>query len=639
MFESIVYILLAFLGLGFLIFIHELGHYFVAKKVGMRVEVFSIGFGKAICSWKRGDIRWQVGILPFGGYVKIAGMEKKGDLEPYDIEGGFFSKRPIDRMKVAFAGPFVNFIFAFLAFSLIFFCGGRGELFSRYTKKIGLVNRDAAIYERGVRAGDEIVKYNGRIYGGFEDLLYASALKGKYSDVEGVKVDYYRYSSEPFSYRLDTYSHKHLGNSLNIVGIQAPASFLIYDEVSKKEAPISESGIEKGDRIIWVDGEVIFSAPQLSDVLNDNTVFLTVERGTRIFHVKLPRVKVEDIEIGSEELEELNDWRFLSKIKNRTSDLFFIKYLFDDKGVVQKELEVIDEEEVFYSDKRNPFFQKLEKGDRIVAVNGKRVQSGWEILGDFQKRHSLIIVQRGFKDGKVSWREGDRLFDEIFKKGKLNSLIASIGKGEDGTEGDLVLLKRVEPIQLERLAKRYGRGDDISKMLATHRENIGKIKDVKKRALALKLFEREKSRLFLGIPSLRDVEVSYNPDPFSLFYISLKKTGRTLKSLVSGRLSPKWLMGPVGIVQVIQKSWSMGFLQALFWLGFISLNLGFVNLLPIPVLDGGHILISLFEMITKKRMKAKTMEKLIIPFFVLLIALFIFLTYNDIVRWVRGIFK
>ena len=76
----------------------------------------------------------------------------------------------------------------------------------------------------------------------------------------------------------------------------------------------------------------------------------------------------------------------------------------------------------------------------------------------------------------------------------------------------------------------------------------------------------------------------------------------------------------------------IGFKEALFWLGLISLNLGILNLLPIPALDGGHIVFSVVEIITKKPIKAKTMERLIIPFFVLLILAIIYFTYNDISR-------
>ena len=72
---SILSLILAILALSFLIFIHELGHYFMARRVGMRVEVFSIGFGSPIYSWIRKGVKWQIGWLPFGGYVKIAGTE------------------------------------------------------------------------------------------------------------------------------------------------------------------------------------------------------------------------------------------------------------------------------------------------------------------------------------------------------------------------------------------------------------------------------------------------------------------------------------------------------------------------------------------------------------------------------------
>ena len=199
-------------------------------------------------------------------------------------------------------------------------------------------------------------------------------------------------------------------------------------------------------------------------------------------------------------------------------------------------------------------------------------------------------------------------------------------------------LKRVELISLEKLSLILGKNAELSNMLLARKKEIGKIKNPKKRELFLKSFEESKNRLVLGI-DLKDKKVKYNPNPLYLFYSSFLDGIRTLKSLISGSLSPKFVMGPVGIVQVVQRSWGLGFLESLFWLGVISLNLGFVNLLPIPVLDGGHIVFSVVEMITKKPIKAKTMEKLIIPFIVLLILAFIFITYNDILRWVKGFFN
>ena len=77
MFESFFYILFAIIGLGILVFIHELGHYMMARRVGMKVEIFSIGFGKPIRSWMHKGVKWQICYIPFGGFVKISGMAKE----------------------------------------------------------------------------------------------------------------------------------------------------------------------------------------------------------------------------------------------------------------------------------------------------------------------------------------------------------------------------------------------------------------------------------------------------------------------------------------------------------------------------------------------------------------------------------
>ena len=120
---TLLYLLLAAFWLGFLIFIHEYGHYWMAKKEGMRVEAFSIGFGKPIYVWERDGVKWQLCWLPFGGFVRIAGMEKKGSLEPSQIPDGFFGKSPLARIRVALMGPIVNIVFAFLVFCFLWGLG------------------------------------------------------------------------------------------------------------------------------------------------------------------------------------------------------------------------------------------------------------------------------------------------------------------------------------------------------------------------------------------------------------------------------------------------------------------------------------------------------------------------------------
>lgn len=133
---SIMYIVFAILGLSFLIFIHELGHYFMARRLGMRVETFSIGFGKPIYTWVRDGVKWQIGWLLFGGYVKIAGMDTSDQRDLYEMKDGFFGKKPFDRIKVAFMGPFVNIVFALIAFTALWLVGGREKGFTTIPEKL-----------------------------------------------------------------------------------------------------------------------------------------------------------------------------------------------------------------------------------------------------------------------------------------------------------------------------------------------------------------------------------------------------------------------------------------------------------------------------------------------------------------------
>jgi regulator of sigma E protease len=628
--HSLLYGLLALFGLGLLVFIHELGHYFMARRVGMKVEAFGIGFGKPLYTWEHKGVKWNLCWLPFGGYVRIAGMEKQGSLEPSQIEGGFYSKRPIDRIKVAVMGPVVNIVFTSVAFVAIWAAGGREKPFSEYTHLIGWVDPQSKLYEMGVRPGDEITMYGKRAFDGFDEMKYAALIDEKQVQVQGFKIDYLTGDKTPFKYTVNTYRDPRGFNQyFATTGIMSPASYLVYDPSLgelPEGSPMLGSGLEPLDRIVWVDGEFIFSQTQLSALINEPKVLLTVQRGSDHFLARVPYVRAADLRMDAAQKAELDDWQHSQHLNLKSSQMVFIPCDLNTDGVVEQTLSYIDEHSEEHS------FDLLQKGDKIIAVSGLPISSGPDLLSHLQKRCAQIIVQRGMHPAPVSWKVEDADFESSFNKDDLRKIINGVGLNGPSVAGNLVLLAPVTPKPHAEFLTSDERIAHNERRLQSQKEEIGKIKNPEQQAQVLKWLENSQKRLALGLFPLRDREVSYNPAPWVLFGDVLDQTWRTLSALFTGALNPKWMSGPIGIVQVMHYGWGLGVQEALYWMAVISLNLGILNLFPIPVLDGGHICFALWESITKKPIKAKTMERLVIPFIVLLIGFFIYVTFNDLAR-------
>lgn len=645
-FVSILYVILAILGLSFLIFIHELGHYYMARRLGMRVEIFSIGFGKPIYSWIKDGVRWQIGWLLFGGYVKIAGMDTSDQRDLYEVEDGFFGKRPLDRIKVAFMGPLVNIIFALLAFTMLWAIGGREKNFSEYTHKIGWIDPKSELYMKGIRPGDEIVAYNGQAFQGAKDHLSAPMTSHGDIEIKGYQVNSHNKGKIPFTYLVKPYPHPNaLDKDVVTAGILQPGSYVIYNRQPNGEenplpegSPMQESGIQYGDRIVWVDGAPIYSNQQLAYVLNDAKALLTVQRGQDVFLRRVPRIQVEELKLDSEIKEELIDWQFESQLNGiKIQKLYYIPYNLNNEGLVENRIKFIDrekEEEAFPKYSFSSLEQPLEQGDRIVAVDGIPITRSYEILSRLQQHHVNIIVERDPKlTDTSSWQQADVLFDHQYKWEDLQHLISSIGiASSPQSSGNLVLLEAVVPKMRKDFQLSPESQARLQDEIREQAREIEGIDDPEKRAQARHQLENRSKQLLLGLPSIQDERVQYNPNPISLFGKVFEEIWHTLKALFTGSLNPKWMSGPIGIVQVVHDNSMVSLKEALFWLGAISLNLGTLNLLPLPVLDGGTICFALYELLTGNRLKSKTLEKFIIPFALLLIGFFIFLTYHDLAR-------
>ena len=165
-----------------LVFVHEMGHYLVARWNGVRVEVFSIGFGPELFGWTaRSGTRWKISAVPFGGYVKMfgdanaasAGSVEMEHLSPEDRAASFHHKRLGQRAAIVFAGPLANYIFAVLVLAGLFTFLGQPFTPARITKVIA----DTPAAAAGLKAGDLIVEVDGNSIERFEEVVQIVALR------------------------------------------------------------------------------------------------------------------------------------------------------------------------------------------------------------------------------------------------------------------------------------------------------------------------------------------------------------------------------------------------------------------------------------------------------------------------------
>ncbi len=147
--------------LGLLIFVHELGHFLVAKYFKVRVEVFSLGFGKKLLSFRRGDTEYCIAAIPLGGYVKMFGDDPSAEISEVDRQGSFLHKPVGQRIAVVLAGPLMNLLFAFILYSAIAMMGEKAIF-----PGLGDIDSKSMAAAAGFQSGDtvlEIVKADGKV--------------------------------------------------------------------------------------------------------------------------------------------------------------------------------------------------------------------------------------------------------------------------------------------------------------------------------------------------------------------------------------------------------------------------------------------------------------------------------------------
>lgn len=157
--------LTSILVLSFLIFFHELGHFLAARFFGVHVEVFSIGFGKKVFSKMVGKTEYCLSLIPLGGYVQMKGQDDRDPTKvSYDADS-YNTKAPWKRIIILFAGPFANFLLAFLLFLAI---GSMGV--TKFAPIIGQISPNSPALEAGLQENDRIVMINGVLIEGWDEV-------------------------------------------------------------------------------------------------------------------------------------------------------------------------------------------------------------------------------------------------------------------------------------------------------------------------------------------------------------------------------------------------------------------------------------------------------------------------------------
>ncbi len=155
--------IVAVLMLAFLIFVHELGHFTIARICGVKVEVFSIGFGKKLCFFKLFGTQFALSLIPLGGYVKLKGMDKEENETNESTNDSYAQKSPFQKLWILFGGAFFNFLFAILVY---FFLALGGE--KVLLPVIGDLDKNAL--EAGLLKGDKILSINHEKIASFREI-------------------------------------------------------------------------------------------------------------------------------------------------------------------------------------------------------------------------------------------------------------------------------------------------------------------------------------------------------------------------------------------------------------------------------------------------------------------------------------
>jgi regulator of sigma E protease len=272
------YIYAIVFNLGILIFLHELGHYFAARATGVTVERFSVGFGPRILKFKRGVTEYALSLIPFGGYVKMAGMEQPVEGDEAELGPDTFLGKPLGlRAVIVAAGPTTNFLWAFVVMvGVVFFFG----LPTLGEPVVGEVEPDSPAAVAGLVLGDRIVAVDGTAVSEWAEVIDL-ATEGTDGAAELTVVREGR-PPDTLKLRLEVEPDPETGD-LDL-GFTAFVPPVVGDVM--KGGPADRVGMLSGDRVVSIDGVAMRTWNEVGEVIHASageTLTIAWERGGDVF--------------------------------------------------------------------------------------------------------------------------------------------------------------------------------------------------------------------------------------------------------------------------------------------------------------------------------------------------------------------
>lgn len=562
--QMLTYVVPMVVLLGLLIFVHELGHFLVAKYFGVRVEVFSLGFGPKIFKFKRGDTEYAISVIPLGGYVKMFGDDPTSPVTDDEKQFSFTDKPVFQRIAVVLAGPLMNLFFAILIFSVVALTGEQGV-----SPVVGDIKAGTTAESIGFKNGDEILSIDNQAVHSWDQVQ--KTIEKSADTSLSILVKHASGQEETLAVVPKLAANKNIMSWDRWIGEIDGLTFSSRASVvgikdSKSIAGVA--GLRTGDMIQTINGKKVSMWRELNGELEQQiqgskSLVLEIERGL----LDPSKKKKDSLSITIEVNEDL---------------------LQDGRSAIEKL--GIEYPELFIAqiEKNSPAAAAgLQIGDRIMSLNGAAVSS----FEDIAKTIRSFGIENNNHDVESQNHEVTTLSVEVSRQGQPVTISVTP-----------TFKERMTPEGREE--KRFEIG--IRPLFV----------DAAPRLVSLKVDG------FLQATS-RGIEQT------------VKWTGLTILGFVrlfQNEVSAKNIGGFLSIGQMAQKSWSIGISQFLSVMGIISINLFILNLLPVPVLDGGHLVFYSIEALRGAPLSMRKMEIAQQIGMVLLLGLMVFALFNDITR-------